>query len=254
MKRRRRQRSKISSLYIWHRYAGLFAALFVIFISVSGIALNHTDDLKLKKQYLSSNILLDLYRVKAPTKVSHFNTVRHRISQADALLFIDDFPALPITSHVVGAIELNDILFIGLHDHLLLIDHQGQVLETISKLDGVPNNISRIGINQQQHLILLTKTQNYLLTDNFNVSKTKETVGINWSNAVPISQQDKLKLTHQYRSRIINLETLMLDMHSGRFFGAYGHLAFDLIGLVLLFLATTGVIIWFKQRPKKRSS
>jgi len=252
--KRRRRRSKVASLYIWHRYAGLFAALFAIFISVSGIALNHTDDLKLKKQYLSSNVLLDLYRVKAPTKVGQFKTAQHRISQTDAFLFIDDFQALSITSHVVGAIELNDILFIGLHDRLLLIDQQGQVLETISKLDGVPRNISRIGVNQQQQLIMLANTQTYQLTDDFNVIKASQAEDVSWSNATPISQQDKLKLTQQYRSRIISLETLMLDMHSGRFFGTYGHLVFDLIGIILLFLAATGVIIWFKQRPKKRSS
>ena len=252
MNQRRRKRNKIGSLYIWHRYAGLFAALFIIFISISGIALNHTDDLKLKKKLLSSSLLLDLYHVKKPTRVSQFNTAQHRIQQANDLLFIDHFQPLVTTSYSVGAVEVNDTLFIGLRDRILLIDQQGQLLETISQLDGVPESVQRIGIDSSQQLVLSSNSQIYRLNDDFNITKTIEAVTVDWSNAIPISQQDELKLNHKYRSRIINLETLLLDMHSGRFFGAYGHVVFDFIGIILLFLATTGGIIWFKQRPKKR--
>ena len=44
----------------------------------------------------------------------------------------------------------------------------------------------------------------------------------------------------------------MLDIHSGRFFGAYGVLLFDLIAVILIFLAFTGVIIWIRQSLKHR--
>jgi len=253
MKTPRRQRNKFLSLYLWHRYAGLVAALFVIFISVSGIALNHTDELQLKKTYLSSPTLLDVYHVQAPTKTSHFRTAQHRISQADDLLFINSFDALTIDSNLIGAVELNELLFIGLDDRLLLINQHGQLIETISSLDGLPKNINLIGVNHQR-LILLAGTTNYWLSDDFSINEAAPEDPINWSKPTPMNQRIELTIQHQYRSRIINLETLMLDMHSGRLFGAYGTLVFDLIGIILLFLAATGVIIWFKQRPKKHRS
>ncbi len=247
-----RRRNKFASLYLWHRYIGLAAALFVIFISASGIALNHTDELKLKRTYLSSPALLDIYHVRAPTKTSHFRTAHHRINQADDLLFINNFNSLSIDNNVIGAVELNEFLFIGLDDRLLLINKNGSLVETISRLDGLPENISHIGVNQQQLLVLRNDTGDYLLDDDFSINKVAPESTVSWSNAVPVSAQEKLKLNHQYRSSIINLETLILDAHSGRFFGAYGQLVFDLIGIILLFLASTGVIIWFKQRPRKR--
>lgn len=73
-----KRRRKLTPLYIWHRYTGLLAALFVIFISLSGIALNHTDDLALKNQYLSSNFLLERYKVQPP----HYNqTIQSRATR-----------------------------------------------------------------------------------------------------------------------------------------------------------------------------
>ncbi len=39
-----RSRAKLlRSLYVWHRYLGLSAALFVILLSATGLALNHTE-------------------------------------------------------------------------------------------------------------------------------------------------------------------------------------------------------------------
>jgi len=73
---------------------------------------------------------------------------------------------------------------------------------------------------------------------------------INWSTAEHMSERETADISQRYRSNIISLETLLLDIHSGRFFGSYGTLFFDFIGIVLLFLAITGVIIWLKQARK----
>ncbi|MEW5009918.1 MAG: PepSY-associated TM helix domain-containing protein [Cycloclasticus sp.] len=251
MNRRRRQRSKLASLYVWHRYAGIFAAIFVILISISGIALNHTDQLKLKKHYLSNSALLERYSVRSPSNSRRFHTAQHSISQADQLLFIDQVEPFAIDSPLIGAVEHAGFLFVGLSDRLLLFNAEAQWLETIGSLDGVPNNISRIGISADTHLVLMAGRQHYRLNDDFGLDKSNTTLGLEWSSADTISPAEKNQLEQQYRANIINLETLLLDLHSGRFFGSYGSLIFDLIGIALLFLSTSGLIIWFQQRPKK---
>ncbi|OUR82215.1 hypothetical protein A9Q82_07690 [Cycloclasticus sp. 46_120_T64] len=251
MNLRRRQRSRLTSLYIWHRYAGIFAAAFVILISLSGIALNHTDSLQLKKRHLTSDVLLERYSIQSPSNSSRFHTAQHSISQADQLLFIDQVEPLAIDSSLIGAVEHAGFLFVGLNDQLLLFDNEAQLLETIGSLDGVPDTLSRIGLSSQQQLMLLADNQYYRLNDDFGVDKSATKLAIEWSSADEISPAEQTQLERKYRSNIITLETLLLDLHSGRFFGRYGILIFDIIGLILLFLACSGLIIWFKQRPKK---
>lgn len=248
------KRNKIASLYSWHRYAGVLTALFVIFISITGVLLNHTDELSLKSRYLDSNFLLDQYHVKRPLNIAHYSTQLHVISQADDMLFIDNTKPIFIDSTLTGAVENSSYLFISLVNSLLVVDQHGQLLETLGQSDSVPNHIERFGIDSEQHLILLANKQHYQLTENFNIHKTTKPIDINWSAAAPLSQTKEAHLAHQYRSRVISVESFLLDIHSGRFFGRYGQLAFDAIAIILIFLAITGLIMWFKQRAKKRGS
>ena len=62
----------LRSLYIWHRYMGLAAALFVIVLAVTGLALNHTQELGLDSNYVKSGALLNWYGVQAPENITSY--------------------------------------------------------------------------------------------------------------------------------------------------------------------------------------
>ncbi|MBV1875915.1 MAG: PepSY domain-containing protein [Cycloclasticus sp.] len=251
MSNKRHRRNKLSSLYIWHRYSGLLAALFIIFITVTGIALNHTDDLGLKKQHVSANFLLDSYNIQAPTRVLQFKTSKRTVTQTDDLLFVDSADAITAETVLTGAIEFNDFLLVTLTNTLLLIDADNQLVETLSDIDGVPNNISHIGLDNEQQINILANNEIYRFSTDLNLEKVAWDYNINWLTEEPLSEPDSSAIIQRYKSNIISLETLMLDVHSGRFFGSYGALFFDLVGIILLFLAFTGVIIWIKQQLKQ---
>jgi uncharacterized iron-regulated membrane protein len=44
------------------------------------------------------------------------------------------------------------------------------------------------------------------------------------------------------------MERLILDLHSGRIFGPVGILIYDLLAVIVGFLAISGVIFWFRGR------
>ena len=69
MSRRRRHRLKLKSLYVWHRWVGLVAALFVIVLAVTGLALNHTEELQLDARHVRTAWLLDWYGISLPDEV-----------------------------------------------------------------------------------------------------------------------------------------------------------------------------------------
>jgi hypothetical protein len=250
MSRKRSKRNKSRSLYIWHRYAGLFAALFVIFLSVTGIALNHTDTLKLKKHHISSSILLNRYNIQAPSNITHFEVAQRSVIQAGEFLFINQQYVSTVDATIIGVSPLADFLIVATSNKLLVIDINNQLVETLREIDQVPNNLSRIG-SHNKNLYVQANNQLFNLNDEFTIKKTEFNQSIEWSTPSPLSQQDETTIIQRYKSNIISLETVMLDIHSGRFFGAYGALFFDFVGIILIFLATTGIIIWLRQRPEK---
>jgi len=251
MSNKRHHRNKLNSLYVWHRYAGLLAALFIIFITISGVALNHTDDLALKKRYISNNILLDSYNIQAPTRILQFKTGKRTVTQTDGLLFVDSGDAITAETVLTGAVEFNDFLLIALTNKLFLVDADNQLVETLGDIDGVPNNITQIGLDNEQQINILANNQIYHLSADLSFQKIAWDYNINWLTEEQLSDAASITIIQRYKSNIISLETLMLDIHSGRFFGSYGTLFFDLIGIILLFLAFTGVIIWIRQRLKQ---
>ena len=54
---------KITAL---HKYIGIAVCIILIHLAVTGIFLNHTQDLDLDKHYVTSSWILDQYGLKVP--------------------------------------------------------------------------------------------------------------------------------------------------------------------------------------------
>ena len=48
----------------------------------------------------------------------------------------------------------------------------------------------------------------------------------------------------------VPLRWIILDLHTGDFFGKYGPLVYDLLAVIMVVLGTTGVYMYFKIRQK----
>lgn len=51
--------------------------------------------------------------------------------------------------------------------------------------------------------------------------------------------------------RSVPLRWVILDLHTGEFFGKYGFLLYDLLSIMALVLGTTGIYMYFKIRNNK---
>ncbi|PCH83096.1 MAG: hypothetical protein COB89_07570 [Piscirickettsiaceae bacterium] len=249
MNQRRKKRNKTRSWYVWHRYSGIFAALFVIVITISGIALNHTDALKLSSQHLSSSWFLDHYNVNEPKTIISFNVNGRSVTQAGDMLFTDERLVTTTNSQLLGAVPYSSFIIAAFNDSLLLIDQNGHLIETLGSLDNLPTQISRIGLSREHEAVFEASGQLFKLDNNLQVV-SDPTKGQTWSHPQLLSDNQRLVVVDTYKSKIISLENLLLDLHSGRFFGQYGTLFFDFVGILLLFLAFSGLYIWLTQRKK----
>ncbi|ORU89618.1 MAG: hypothetical protein A6F71_01265 [Cycloclasticus sp. symbiont of Poecilosclerida sp. M] len=253
MNRRRQNRNKTKSLYLWHKYIGLTVALFVLLLSLTGVALNHTGDLQLDKSYLSSGWLLAHYNVSNPSYLKSFSADTYAVSQVDDLLIIDQHIVAPIERPLIGAVTFHDFILVALKGQLLLVDSDYNVVEKIGRNDGVPILLNRVGKTDSGQLLFETPSNILSVDENFIQWSPLDIDFSKWSAAQALSKNQQSELNQLYKSHVIQLETLVLDLHSGRFFGRYGELFFDFIALLLIFLAGTGIWIWLRQRSSHQS-
>ena len=213
--------------------------------------LNHTDSLKLSSQHISSNWILELYNINSPSVIKGFNTGGKLITQADDMLFIGDTLVSNVDSSLVGAATFNTFIVAALNKQLQLIDEDGHLVATLTADDSIPTPITKIGTDNESAVIIASGKRLFRLTENLEATEIAHSE-TSWSEPAELSLTQTNEIIDHYRSEIISLETFLLDIHSGRFFGQYGTLFFDLVGIVFLFLAFSGIYIWLKQRKKHR--
>jgi uncharacterized iron-regulated membrane protein len=59
-------------------------------------------------------------------------------------------------------------------------------------------------------------------------------------------------LLESFRGRGLTLERLILDLHSGRIFGAYGIYVMDAAAIVLLWLSGSGLWVWWRRQLQQK--
>ena len=80
-----KRNAKIISL---HRYIGIVICVFLVLLSVTGIFLNHTDDLNLDKRFINWPWLLKHYGLTAPQPKQNFNLGQNAVTNMMDKFFI----------------------------------------------------------------------------------------------------------------------------------------------------------------------
>jgi hypothetical protein len=233
-----------------HRYGGICSAVLIIFICVTGLALNHTDDLELGSVPVDAEWLLDAYGIATPPINSFaFGTIS--ASQIDSNLYYGTTALPGKFSALTGVTQSGDRVIIATANELILLTRDGAAIETLEAYMGIPTGIRRIGLDAEQGAVVSTASGDWHsdseLTNWEILTDTKTTV---WSEpvALPVDLQQQLKTL--YRGQGLSVERVLLDLHSGRIFGPAGPLLADLVAVVFILLALTGIWMWFKTRRK----
>jgi hypothetical protein len=248
-----RSRAKLlRSLYIWHRYIGLSAALFVIILSATGLALNHTESLGMDSTHVQSELLLDWYGIHAPDDLSSyeadsvlFTEVKERVFRDAELL--DAFPAT-----LVGAIAYQGIIIVASPDHLTLLNRDGELIETLGNAAGVPAGMQAIGTTTDNAIAIKTAHGYYLTDERFLEWSATDTVEATWSTPSATPPELTQLLQTAYRGYGLTLERILLDLHSGRILGHAGVLLVDAAAVLFLLLAISGIWLWSRRRASAR--
>jgi len=235
----------------WHRRIGLACALFVLILSVTGLLLNHTSNLKLDSIKIHSSILANLYGLPSPEPLALQIGEQWLSHDGSKQLYLQDNVIAQCTAPLLGAARYNGLLHILCQDELLLLMPTGELLETITPSLGLPFDTQALAVLDGQ---LLLKTANGTLNADLDTLQWQPVTNTpaHW----PSPQTPPTHLNQQLNAQTpaIDLEQLMLDLHSGRLFGGFGVLVMDLAAVLLIVLSITGFVAWNSSRLIRKKS
>ncbi len=246
----RKQRFKLRSFYIWHRYMGVSAALFTLVIAVTGILLNHTDSLKFGTSHVQTEWILDWYGIEAPEQLLSFPVEDDYITLMGDDLYLNRREIDGDYRELTGAVRLGDMIVVAVNNSILLLTPRGELIERLRRNEGVPAGIERIGVSGSGRLAVRTLHEIYLPDADFIRWQRLDgdATDIRWAEPQPLAPHLKKLLQNHFRGEVLPVERVLLDVHSGRFFGRLGPWIFDLAAALLILLSLTGTWIWLKRR------
>jgi hypothetical protein len=232
----------------WHYLLGLLAAIWFILLSISGFLLNHTAELKLKQRFITTDWILEYYGIKVLPILNGFKLQDQLwLTHSKDSLFLNDKNIENISiQQLQGAILFQNQLIVILADNqLFLLTLKGELIEKINYLPADPQNM---GISENQ-IILKTKESYFVTNETFSQWKPIEKIEqMNLSTQETLPNALKENINQNNKLGLLNIERVLLDLHSGRIFGWWGVYVIDAMGLILLWLASSGGWLWLKRQ------
>lgn len=233
-----------------HRRLGITSAIFVIILSLTGAILHHSAALGIDGRFISSGFLQKLYGIEAPEPRVYFSIEGHGLTYIDDAIYFDQERLPGRFTEPRGGVAFDQGLAVATASTIILLTRQGVLIEVITAEFGVPSNIQKIGTGPDSSIYL--QTGNGVLEANLDAlrfSTAEFSSGdINWSAPVDIDKTQAAAIKQDYVRTLINWERLVLDIHSGRVLGTFGVIVVDLMALIFIVMAVSGVWIWRKRR------
>jgi hypothetical protein len=223
---------------------GVGVSLFVIFLVLTGWALNHTAELGLARLSVQVPWISAWYGLRGAVPATGYTASGHWLIAADdAVLFNGKLTAFKL-KNVIGVAAAADLIAIASGDELVLTDPQGRLVDRVPASQLPKGPIVRIG--SAQNRIVVQGAGVYGSVD--GLTWIPFDGNAEWSTAqpLPLKQQEYAKQL----APALPLERIMQDVHSGRILGHYGPYFVDAVGLLFLLLAGSGLWMFFRHRRR----
>jgi hypothetical protein len=231
-------------LHRWHRRIGITASLFLIWMSVSGWLLNHTGALDLAQRQLTGDFIAAHYGLHNEIPTQAYVAAQHWLVVGDDAAALDGKKIDSMFAQPRGMVAFDNNLFVADATKLVLLDASGGLIDNVS----VPITIARIGLGCGG--VVIASAEKQLVTQD-GVAFADCTESPQWSDEAALT-----KIQHEQIAPLLSsgvtLERVLLDLHSGRFFGAWGPYVVDALGLGLVMLALSGIWMFVRHQHQRR--
>lgn len=250
-KKNKLRRKATRKLTVWHRRIGVFSALFIVILSVTGVLLNHTSRFNLDSNFISFPWVLSLYSVATP-QISSVSLGDDWVSEVESKLFYNAKPLGECRGRLLNALIVSEYWLIACSEQIILYSNDHMVIEKIDGATGLPVPLQ--GFSQcGSGACMMAASQIYKIDTNalsWSKLTEKHAFDLSWNNHTPAPKHIIESLKAKTQSKIITWEKLVLDIHAGRYFGAAGPLVMDFVAFIFIILAFSGIYMWGAKLKK----
>lgn len=248
MRRRPSWRRRLRSVFLWHRYLGAVAAVFLLVLSLTGFALNHSEHLGLDGTRLDWPFLMDLYGLSPESPPVSFRAGTHWVTALEGRWYLDGESLARYSGAPVGAVRSDGLLALAGRHSLTLALPEGQVVEQLDER-ALPTEIAAVATGADGRIIVAGPDGQRFRADRAVVEWQPATGGTpDWSRAVRPPAAIERAVLESHRGAGLPVTRVLADLHSGRLLGLPGRITMDLAGLALLLLIGTGFYNWLRRR------
>ena len=246
------------SLRNLHYQLGVLAALFLCLFAVTGLLLQYADPLRLNARYAPAWLVSPLYGVKTTT-ATHYRSQAYWVSHAGDWLYLDGQPVPGVAvDNLQGAIQTDEGIWIAVNGELLLLSKTRRIIDRLSVAEAL-GRVARMGKDRQGAPVVAAASGHWRITSDLRLEPAGDAdPWVIWSEAVPTSQAPALleqRLLRHANHHLISWERVIIDLHNGQIGGSIGKTIANLMSLLILLVATTGVLSWLRNnKPSDQSS
>lgn len=239
------RRRLLHSSYLWHRRVGLALCVLVLWLAVTGLVLNHNDDLELGQHNIPASWASSIYGVETDVPRAWAVAKQWLFASDDFVFFANQQTS--ISSQLIGAIALDGLVIAASSSEVLLYTTEGDLIERLTSGFAAPIfAIGRVG----QQVVINTSSGPLASSVEFSGwKKLPHNSPIQWSQT---TQPPSKLLAGLPASNGISWERFLLDLHAGRILGPARIVIADIAALGMIFLALTGFYTWFARYRRKR--
>lgn len=238
----------------WHKKLGIFSAAFLIFLSITGVLLNHAHDLSLDSNDVNAPFLLELYGVELP-EVTAVELAHNWLSHQEGVLYFDYNEFGVCKGDFVGAVSLPDYWIAVCTLEIQLFTYTNQLVERAGPVQGLPQPVERVG-KCYNSLCLFDGSQIFQLDADamaWMAVDYSEGKALQWVALTEPPLHVLAQVQYNRHGGEITWERVVMDLHAGRFLGSVGPLFMDAVALLFIVLAITGIVLW-AQKSRKGAS
>ncbi|NNC35955.1 MAG: PepSY domain-containing protein [Acidimicrobiales bacterium] len=196
------------TLFRWHRRIGITSALFVLILSITGLLLMFSTSLDLDQKTWGGGLVKSVYNLEPESAPVGLPIVDAQGKQ-QWVVFVDD------------------LIYIG-------------------EADPIPLEQPLLSAGWRGEFIFITNGEEDILTleDGTLVERSQTSATFEAMQTRPVPENIEEKVLDRFAGRGMPASRILLDIHTGRFFGKIGTWLMGLASILLILLSVTGIYMW----------
>lgn len=239
----------------WHKRAGLFAFLFMGWLGLSGVLINQSPSWGYDTDRIYWTPVMWLYGLEPEPPKTGWQAEGHWLALTPEGTVLDARPVVPPVPQPLGLVkagsEQQRLLFVANAEHVAVLTVDGarydelrppilpvSVIRRVGQVRGVPGSFAVQDLDAFQTL------------DGGNNWSPVDPAKVEWSSAAELPGAERERLV-EYSRPFVTLEHVLVDAHSGAIFGRGGVYVINTVGIAALWLAISGVWMWWRTKRKR---